>query len=129
MKYMLEHIYSETSLQKQIGDGQQFIIVFDDNEMIGFASYSRKRANENVFRLHKIYVDPTQQGKGIGKIIIQYVCDDIKKAGAEILELNVNRYNKALYFYQKLGFEIIEEEDIDIGNGYFMNDYVMQKEI
>jgi ribosomal protein S18 acetylase RimI-like enzyme len=39
--------------------------------------------------------------------------------------LNVNRNNKALGFYQKFGFVILREEDIDIGNGYFMNDYIM----
>jgi ribosomal protein S18 acetylase RimI-like enzyme len=38
----------------------------------------------------------------------------------------VNRENKAIGFYNKLGFTIIAEEDIPIGNGFFMNDYVMQ---
>jgi hypothetical protein len=41
----------------------------------------------------------------------------------------VNRYNKAKGFYEKLGFKVIGKEDIDIGNGYLMNDYVMQLEI
>jgi len=38
----------------------------------------------------------------------------------------VNRQNNAKNFYEKLGFVVIKEEDIDIGNGYFMNDYVME---
>jgi ribosomal protein S18 acetylase RimI-like enzyme len=38
----------------------------------------------------------------------------------------VNRHNRALHFYEKQGFKIIREEDIDIGSGYFMNDYVME---
>ncbi|MGZ8545109.1 MAG: GNAT family N-acetyltransferase, partial [Flavisolibacter sp.] len=49
--------------------------------------------------------------------------------GATVLRLNVNRNNSARSFYEKLGFEMIGEEDIDIGNGYFMNDYVMEKKI
>jgi hypothetical protein len=40
--------------------------------------------------------------------------------------LNVNKYNKAQYFYSKLGFAIIKEEVIDIGNDYVMDDYVME---
>lgn len=48
---------------------------------------------------------------------------------ATVLELNVNRQNKARIFYEKFGFVIVEEKDIPIGNGYFMNDYVMQKVI
>ena len=39
--------------------------------------------------------------------------------------LNVNKYNKAQFFYQKLGFIITKEEVIDIGNNYIMDDYVM----
>jgi ribosomal protein S18 acetylase RimI-like enzyme len=43
--------------------------------------------------------------------------------------LNVNRYNKARFFYEKLGFVIMKEEDIDIGSGYYMIDYVMEKKL
>jgi hypothetical protein len=39
--------------------------------------------------------------------------------------LNVNKYNKAKFFYEKLGFTITKEEVIDIGNDYVMDDYVM----
>ena len=59
--------------------------------------------------------------------------DEIEKTiiqrGAVSLLLNVNRQNKAKFFYEKLGFTVIKEEDIDIGNGYFMNDYVMEKRL
>jgi hypothetical protein len=43
--------------------------------------------------------------------------------------LNVNKYNSAQDFYKKLGFCIDYEEVIDIGNGYVMDDYVMEKEL
>lgn len=130
LQYMLELIYSESALQKQIKEQQhQFILAKDTetNESVGFASYSIKNTIEpQTFRLHKLYVDPGQQGKGTGKILLDFIIADIKTADADTLELNVNRYNKALSFYQKTGFHIIREEDIDIGSGYFMNDYVME---
>ena len=44
-----------------------------------------------------------------------------------ILLLNVNRFNSALGFYKKIGFEVVDEVNIDIGNGYLMEDYVMEK--
>jgi GNAT superfamily N-acetyltransferase len=75
--------------------------------------------------LHKIYVLPQEQGKNLGKDLLEFVIQKVQKAGAQELQLNVNRYNKAVHFYQKQGFTIISKEDIDIGNGYFMNDYVM----
>ena len=43
------------------------------------------------------------------------------------MELNVNRYNQAILFYQVQGFKIKEAVDISIGNGFFMNDYIMSK--
>ena len=138
MKYMLDLFYSETSLQKQMQEGHQFIIAKEksqllayrgnpaNNTVIGFASYAVKSAEEsNTYRLHKIYIDPNHQGKGIGKLLIGYIINDISSYNAANLELNVNRNNKALDFYQKIGFKIIKEEDIDIGNGFFMNDYVL----
>ncbi len=67
------------------------------------------------------------QGLGLGKELMTSVIDQVKTAGAKKLLLNVYRLNKAIAFYKKLGFDIIKEEDVDIGNGYFMNDYVMQK--
>ena len=53
------------------------------------------------------------------------ILSDIRFHNATDLELNVNRYNKARQFYETIGFVVVKEEDIDIGSGYFMNDYVM----
>jgi ribosomal protein S18 acetylase RimI-like enzyme len=129
MNYMLHLFYDEDALQKQMVQGHQFILAVENNEAVGFASYSPKENNTAIYKLHKIYVDPNQQGKNIGKLLLNYIIDDIKTKNADKLELNVNRHNKALHFYQKNGFEIVKEEDINIGNGYFMNDYVMLKKL
>ncbi|MBC7534108.1 MAG: GNAT family N-acetyltransferase, partial [Ferruginibacter sp.] len=67
-----------------------------------------------------------QQGKGTGRSLVNYIVNEIKKIGGQILELNVNRHNPAVSFYNKMGFVIAREENIDIGNGFFMNDYVME---
>jgi diamine N-acetyltransferase len=122
--YMMELIYSSSSLQKQIAKGHQFIMAYDENKPVAFASYSASENNAAVYKLHKIYILPNQQGKGIGKQLVNYIIQDIAPATA--LQLNVNRSNKALQFYQKIGFKIIGEEDIDIGNEFYMNDYVLE---
>ncbi len=123
--YMLEMMYSESSLQKQMEDGSRFIIVTGDAVPVGFASFQEIKPTE--FKLHKLYVLASQQGKGTGRFIIDYICDEIKPQGATSLQLQVNRHNSAKLFYEKSGFTVIEEADFDIGNGYFMNDYVMEK--
>lgn len=128
IEYMLDMIYSLSSLEHQFDILKHYFILVQENEIpVGFASFS-PHEDHTIYHLNKIYVLPDQQGKNIGKKIISYVTEEIKKAGATSLQLNVNRYNKALHFYEKLGFKIIRNEDIDIGNGYFMNDYVMELE-
>ena len=121
--YMLNMMYSTASLQKQMNDGHTFILVKDGDACVAFASYAPVK--ENVYKLHKIYALADQQGKGIGRFIINHIIKEIKPAGATTLQLDVNRNNKAKGFYEKLGFKVIEEKDTHIGNGYYMNDYVM----
>lgn len=125
--YMLEIMYSEESLRKQMAENCRFIIIYDDSDPVGFASY--QFIGNDVYKLHKIYVLPSQQGKGTGKFLIDYIIDDIRSKKGSSLQLQVNRNNKAKSFYEKLGFKIIQEADFDIGNGYFMNDYVMEKKL
>jgi diamine N-acetyltransferase len=126
--YMLEMMYSPASLQKQMEeDGCTFIIVHDDEEAIAFASYNE--SVPTIWKLNKIYILPSQQGKGIGNFIINYIVAEIKAQNAKALQLQVNRQNKAKYFYKRLGFKIIQTADFDIGNGYFMNDYVMELKV
>ena len=130
INYMLNLIYSPQALEAQIQKGHQFIIALEDDMPIGFASFSEKSKEEpSVFRLHKLYVLTTLHAKGIGSFLLDYVCAESKKAGARLLELNVNKYNPAKNFYDKKGFNISKEEVIDIGNGYVMNDYVMVKDL
>lgn len=133
LAYMLELFYDPYQLQKQMEAGHRFIILYDyiyeSKIPVGFASFSKLPAIESAFRLHKLYVLPRFQGKGAGKFLLDHIIAAVKNEGGSSLELNVNRNNEAQYFYHKMGFTIIREEDNDIGNGYFMNDYVMEKVI
>lgn len=125
VEYMLDMMYSPASLKKQMEEGCRFIIVYQNEEPVGFAS--SQMINETTGKLHKIYVVPAAQGTGAGKLLLQDVYEFIKSKGGMALQLQVNRHNNARYFYEKEGFSVIEEADFDIGNGYYMNDYVMEK--
>ena len=127
IEYMMDMMYSESSLQKQMREGAQFIIVYEDQDPVGFASY--QEMSPGLFKLHKIYILPNQQGKGTGRYMIDYIIDDIKNKGATALQLQVNKKNKAKLFYEKLGFIAIEKKKLDIGAGYFMDDFIMEKSI
>jgi GNAT superfamily N-acetyltransferase len=126
LRYMLDLIYTPIALKAQMEKGHQFVIAYEAETPIGFASYSIKSADEpTIFRLHKIYVLTNLHAKGIGSSLLQHVLAQSKNAGAKMLELNVNKYNPAITFYEKKGFIILKVEVIDIGNGYVMDDYVM----
>ena len=127
VQYMLDTMYSADALTKQMEDGQVFLMVHVDDRPVGFAAYSR--IDDAAYKLNKIYVDPALQGRGIGSALLNTVVERIKASGADRLQLNVNPYNKARVFYEHRGFTILYDEDIDIGSGYFMNDYVMEKEL
>jgi diamine N-acetyltransferase len=131
LAYMLDMMYSYEALQYQIEKQKhEFFIALEDEQAVGFASISPKfKISESIYRLNKIYVLPEMQHKGIGQKLMAHIISLIKPRGAAILELNVNRNNKAMNFYERLGFKITKEEDLSIGNGYYMNDYVMQKEL
>ena len=126
--YMLEMMYSENSLQKQIAeDGYGFIIVYEDGNPVGFASYHEEEPRR--WKLNKIYILRNQQGKGTGKYVINYIIDEIKKQNAASLFLQVNQHNKAKTFYERLGFNEVDFINLDIGNGFFMNDFIMEKQL
>ncbi|MBS1771644.1 MAG: GNAT family N-acetyltransferase [Bacteroidetes bacterium] len=128
ISYMLENIYSSNVIWQQIeNDIQTYIILYVDNIPTGFAAYSTRPENTDVYKLHKLYCLVNTKGKGYGKLLLQAVENAVTDAGKNILELNVNRNNPAIAFYEKMGFTTAYTEDIDIGNGYYMNDYVMRK--
>jgi GNAT superfamily N-acetyltransferase len=130
LRYMLDAFYSTEVITNQINTGSQaYILIYDDDTPKGFAAYSPRKEDPFIYKLHKLYCLPSEQGKGLGRQLVEAVEKAVLASGHRILDLNVNRYNKAKSFYEKLGFSVIYEEDIHIGNGYEMNDYVMRKEL
>lgn len=126
--YMFDVIYTEEALQHQIEEGQNFLLLYAQQQPLGFAAYSRKDAQGQAYKLNKIYMLPQCQGKGYGKALLAAVEEAVKQQGATYLDLNVNRYNKAKIFYEHCGYHVHQQEDIPIGP-YWMNDYVMRKKL
>jgi ribosomal protein S18 acetylase RimI-like enzyme len=126
INYMIEKFYSDSVIEDQMLGGHQFLIFFNDGLPMAFAGYSP--IEPAVFKLHKLYILPSFQGQGFGRTIMEIIIADLKKKKVGELRLNVNRFNyPAIAFYEKNGFKSLKEEDIDIGGGYFMNDFIMVK--
>jgi ribosomal protein S18 acetylase RimI-like enzyme len=125
VRYMIDLFYSPLALREQMLLLQhQFIICYDENAPAGFASYSE--IEPRTYKLHKLYVMLNVQGKGAGYHMLSHILDELRDRNAKALCLNVNRHNKsAIHFYERNGFQVLKDEDIDIGDGYFMNDHVL----
>lgn len=129
IQYMLDKMYNKGELLSQFQKGHVFLIAEENDRDLGFAGFSVIDSKNQRYKLHKLYVLPETHGKGVGKLLINEVVNLLREAGAKALQLNVNRNNKATEFYKKAGFVIKETVDLDIGNGYLMNDYVMEMPI
>ena len=126
LEWMFEWMYSTDSLTSQINEGQLFFILHYNESPCGYISIQKE--SKDRYHFQKIYLQPSMQGKGLGKILInkgiEYVKDNTT-GGCRIV-LNVNRFNaKAVGFYKNSGFNIIDSGDFDIGHGYYMTDYIM----
>ena len=122
--YMLTWMYSSETLQKQMLEGHQFYIAELDHATLGFAGVSNE--GNAKFKLHKLYVVPTTQKTGAGKALLQKVMEFARSNGGTKLILQVNRHNNAKGFYEKQGFTVLDEVKLDVGNGFYMDDYIMQ---
>jgi len=112
LDYMLTEIYSSEKISSQLKyDTQTYLLLTENERPVAFAAYSPREEDPEIYKLHKLYCLP-----------------ETLEAGKHTLDLNVNRHNKAKNFYEKMGFVVAYEEDIPIGK-YWMNDYVMRKEL
>lgn len=124
--YMMEWMYSEDSLHKQMEeDGHIYYLAFKGDEPAGYLSIQPE--GEHVFHLQKIYVLPSFQRMKLGKQLFEQAIKAIKELHPAPcqMRLNVNRQNKALAFYERMGMVKVDEGDFPIGNGYYMNDFIM----
>ena len=124
--YMLEWMYNKAILEKNYDDGHQFYAYFENAEAIGFIAIQVNLLEGKSLKIHKLYVLPNQQGKRVGYKLIQKAIEIAKNLDQKNVFLNVNRFNQAVDFYKRVGFSILKEENIEIGKGFLMEDYVMQ---
>lgn len=126
--YMLDKFYAPQALAEQMEQGHNFVLAMEGENAIGFASWSIQEPG--MAKLHKLYVLPKSHGNGVGRQILNYVQEACRKTAVRTLRLNVNIHNSpAISFYQRLGFKYVGAEDINIGSGYYMNDYIYQLDL
>ena len=127
--YMMEWMYSEASLREQMEEkNNHYFLVKAVEQNVGYMSIEHNCEKKEKTKIHKLYILPDQQKKGIGRMLIDFALERAREAGDGAIYLNVNKYNEnAISFYHRIGFFLAKEEVNDIGNGYVMDDYVFEK--
>lgn len=128
--YMMEWMYSLDNINKQMTEeGHVYLLAYQGERCVGYVSVQPQETD--LYHLQKIYVLPEMQGTGCGRFLFDNAIKYIKTLHPTpcTMELNVNRYNKALAFYEHMGMKKVRSGDFPIGNGYYMNDYIMALDI
>ena len=129
IEYMLNWMYNNQQLVENLDKGHEFYGFFFFFKILGFLEVEASVQASTALKIHKLYVLPSLQGSGIGRQLILQAITCAKVHINNSVILNVNRYNKAVSFYQKIGFSILKEENIEIGKGFLMEDYIMSLEL
>ena len=122
--YMVEKFLSPDAVAEQINSGYEYFLYSYDYTFAGFAAILEK--DDELF-LCKLYVDEEFRGKGIGKYMFQKFVEICKMRNLKKIWLTCNRNNAgALAFYEHIGFSKVREEVTDIGEGYVMDDFILE---
>ena len=119
--YMVEKFQSENAIFNQIkNENYTYYFINYENKNVGYVGIS---PHSDYLFLSKLYIKKEFRHKGIGKAVFE----KIKDFGFDKIQLTVNKYNKnTIDAYLKYGFKIIDSVVSDIGNGFVMDDYIME---
>lgn len=126
VNYMLDKFQSVKAITSQIKEGFQYYIIYFEEAPVGYLSILKEN---NVLLLSKIYVSIEYRGNSIGKVAITFIESKAKADGLNAIRLTVNKNNNAAQFYKKIGFVNKGSIEKDIGSGFIMDDYLMEKNI
>ncbi|HCN48741.1 MAG TPA: GNAT family N-acetyltransferase [Chryseobacterium sp.] len=126
MEYMLSEMYSETEIKNHLlNPAYHYYLIQDQDSYEGFIGYEHDY-EEKTTKLHRIYLVPESKGKGLGKAALQFLNDKVSENNNERIILNVNKHNAARNFYESQGYRVYDKGVFDIGNGFVMDDYMME---
>lgn len=126
LDYMMEMMYSGEALKKHFENPDyQYYLISENDVYFGFIGFQLHYEKETT-KLHRIYFLKKSQGKGLGKKTVCFLKNEVKKFGDKRIILTVNKNNNARKFYESQGFRVYDEAIFDIGNGYVMDDFLME---
>ncbi len=124
--YMIAKFQTVDAIKEQLDHGYRYYFAVREDKTVGFLAFYPKG---DIVYLSKFYLYKEERGQGLSREMLAFVCEQAEALDLHAIELNVNRNNSAIYAYEKLGFKIARTECNDIGEGYFMDDYVYRLDL
>lgn len=124
--YMVEKFQSYKALTEAVNnEGYKYYMAYCGDDLCGYLGYHNEGSGR-VF-ISKIYVRKDMRKKGIASEMLRKLRED--EPDAKTWYLTVNRYNSgSIAVYEKRGFSTVKEQVTDIGRGFVMDDFVMEKQ-
>ena len=124
--YMVSKFQSAAAMAAQIRDGYEYFLVQRDRANIGYCALLENPAERAVF-ISKFYLHRDARGSGTGRACMEFIEQLARRRGLVLLWLTVNKGNPSVNAYKRLGFQIAADLVMDIGGGFVMDDYRMEK--
>jgi ribosomal protein S18 acetylase RimI-like enzyme len=127
IEYMLALMYDVAQLRRDLSRGVAYELLFDGERAVGFCGYEQIGGE---LKLHKLYLEVNEHGRGLGSLLLRHVEDEARRRGVSTVVLGVNRHNaKAIRAYERNGYAVRQELRTDIGGGFVMDDFIMEKKL
>lgn len=127
VEYMLNKFQSHCAISTQIKEGYEYFLLTFESDPIGYCGIHDEK--EALF-LSKIYIKQSYRGKGFSSAVIQYLKNLCKERGLSHIWLTCNKHNAdSISAYEHMGFVITRTQVADIGNGFVMDDYIMEMSV
>lgn len=128
IRYMLAQDYSEDRLASDLASNVEFIGINVDDTLVGFSAFGPVDAG--LAKLHKLYLQPSFHGRGIGSMLLRHTEQTALNLGANQMQLQVNKHNiGAVSAYYACGYHWVQSLILHIGNGFFMDDYLLARQL
>lgn len=125
--YMLDLFYSEEKIKSEIEQGIIWEMLWENDKPIGYLVC--KIETDKVY-ISKIYLKAETRGKGYGKLLLNRARELAEQNHKKAIYLNVNKHNTgSIAFYERNGFVKIDEGVFDIGNGFVMDDFILEQKV
>ncbi len=123
--YMLENFQSKKAIENQIKEERYVYNILEDcGNLIGYFGVSPK---DDYLFLSKLYIKKDFRGLGCGKLAFNKIKQIALQFNKSKVRLTVNKNNiNTIKAYEKWGFKQIDSVVTDIGNGFVMDDYILE---